>query len=152
MKRFIALSLVFLASGCEGKDAEAVQRVGRKALDKAADLAAEAKAKVPLPLPQGAGPAQLDAEPSVGEKVAKRLRWDRELADAAIEAREEKEGIVLVGQVPTENARRRALAIAASTVGVSEVVDRLKVAAPPPGRDQAQTSSGSVANGERRGQ
>ena len=122
----IALSLACLLAGCEDKDVAAIERVSQKALDKAASLAAQAKDKAPLALPATA----TTAEPTAAEKATKRLRWDRDLADAAIEVRETPEGLILSGSLPSDEARRRAVSIAESTVGVKGVTDRLVVKEP----------------------
>ncbi len=124
MKRLLALSFLCLLVGCDDRELAALRRVGDKALEKASNLAAQAKTKVPLALPDTPPAA---AEPSTVEKVAKRLRWDRDLAQVAIDVKAEKDGLLLTGVVPSEEAKRRAIGIAESTTGVAKVVDQLSV-------------------------
>jgi osmotically-inducible protein OsmY len=66
---------------------------------------------------------------SVQGRVYARLYWDKSLADAPFQI-EAKDGgvVVLKGSVPTAEAKRRAVDLAQSTVGVNEAVDELGVA------------------------
>ena len=62
-------------------------------------------------------------------RVYARLYWDKSLADAPFQV-ETKDGgvVVLKGNVPTSDAKRRAVELADSTVGVNKTVDELSVA------------------------
>ena len=66
---------------------------------------------------------------TVQGRVYARLYWDKSLADAPYKV-ETKDGgvVVLKGSVTTHEAKRRAIDLAQSTVGVNETVDELKVA------------------------
>jgi hypothetical protein len=66
---------------------------------------------------------------TVQGRVYARLYWDKSLADAPYKI-EMKDGgvVVLKGSVPTHEAKRRAVDLAQSTVGVNETVDELAVA------------------------
>ena len=64
-------------------------------------------------------------------RVYGRLRWDKALAEAAIDVQVPQEGIVVLkGSVPSAAARQKAIGLARDTVGVKEVTDELAVAAP----------------------
>jgi hypothetical protein len=68
-------------------------------------------------------------ELSVQGRVYGRLRWDKSLASAPIEITMQNENtVVLAGAVPDDAARTAAVALAQSTVGVENVVDRLAIA------------------------
>jgi hyperosmotically inducible periplasmic protein len=62
-------------------------------------------------------------------RVYARLYWDKSLADAPLKI-ETKDGgvVVLKGSVPSPEAKRRAVELTQSTVGVNEAVDELAVA------------------------
>jgi osmotically-inducible protein OsmY len=63
---------------------------------------------------------------TVQGRVYARLYWDKSLADANLKI-EAKDGgvVVLKGTVPNRDAKRRAVELAQSTVGVNETVDEL---------------------------
>jgi hypothetical protein len=61
-------------------------------------------------------------------RVYGRLRWDKALADEPIEVDVEgKDVVALTGRVPDEAARQKAVQLARDTVGVREVLDRLRI-------------------------
>ena len=67
-------------------------------------------------------------------RVYARLYWDKSLADATIRIETKDKGVVVLkGSVPTREARRRAVELTDSTVGVRETVDELAVG---PNRDK----------------
>jgi osmotically-inducible protein OsmY len=62
-------------------------------------------------------------------RVYARLYWDKALADSTIQIEPKDKGvIVLKGSVPSREAKRRALELSDSTVGVNETIDELGVA------------------------
>lgn len=62
-------------------------------------------------------------------RVYSRLRWDKATTSASIDVQvEDKDRVVLAGTVPNEAAHKKAVELAKDTVGVREVVDRLRVA------------------------
>ena len=64
-------------------------------------------------------------------RVYGRLRWDKAIAGASIDVQVEGEDVVVLsGSVPKESARKKAIELAHDTVGVREVVDKLRVEAP----------------------
>ncbi len=57
------------------------------------------------------------------------MYWDKSLTDSSIRIEPKDKGvIVLKGSVPTREAKRRAVELSDSTVGVNETVDELGVA------------------------
>jgi BON domain len=66
---------------------------------------------------------------TVQGRVYARLYWDKSLADGNLKI-EAKDGgvVVLKGTVPNRDARRRAVELAQSTVGVNDTVDELTLA------------------------
>jgi hypothetical protein len=64
-------------------------------------------------------------------RVYGRLRWDKAIAGASIDVQVEGEDVVVLsGSVPKESARKKAIELANDTVGVREVVDKLRVEPP----------------------
>lgn len=64
-------------------------------------------------------------------RVYSRLRWDKNLADSALDIDAEEGGLVtLRGRVPTNTAKQKAVELATDTVGVNRVVDELTVEPP----------------------
>jgi len=62
-------------------------------------------------------------------RVYARLYWDKSLADATLTIETKDGGVVILkGSVPTREARRRAVELSQSTVGVNETTDELAVA------------------------
>jgi osmotically-inducible protein OsmY len=61
-------------------------------------------------------------------RVYGRLRWDKAFAEEPIDVSVETNDIVaLTGRVPSEAARQQAIELARNTVGVRDVIDRLRV-------------------------
>jgi osmotically-inducible protein OsmY len=61
-------------------------------------------------------------------RVYGRMRWDKAFADEPIDVSVETKDIVtLTGRVPSETARQQAIDLTRNTVGVREVIDRLRV-------------------------
>lgn len=129
MKRLTGLVLLLgLAAGCDDQEIDALRRVGDKAMAKVSGLADQARAKVKLPLPEMPPAAQIPSPAaSLAEQVRCRLKWDRPLADLHLEVRTEGNKIMLSGLVHGDDQRRRAVALAESTVGVDTVIDQLSI-------------------------
>jgi hypothetical protein len=67
-------------------------------------------------------------ELGVQGRVYGRLRWDKALADEPIDVEiQQTDTVVLTGRVPDEKTRQKAVRLAKDTVGVRDVVDRLRV-------------------------
>jgi hyperosmotically inducible periplasmic protein len=66
---------------------------------------------------------------TVQGRVYARLYWDKALADAPFQVEVKNEGVVVLkGSVATNEAKKHAVELAQSTVGVNETVDELGVA------------------------
>ena len=67
----------------------------------------------------------------VVSRVYSRLHWDKTLAGSSLDMEVKAGGIVVLrGVVPDNAAKQKAVALAADTVGVIEVVDQLSLALP----------------------
>lgn len=65
---------------------------------------------------------------SVQGRVYGRLRWDKAFADAPLDVDIQDDAtVILTGRVPSEKAQRRAVRLAENTVGVHNVIDRLRI-------------------------
>ncbi|HEY3391994.1 MAG TPA: BON domain-containing protein [Lacipirellulaceae bacterium] len=118
--------LLALPSQLPAQEEGAGESIGRRidrGLDKITEEVREAWAKARR---------QVD-ELGVQGRVYGRLRWDKALADQPIDVAVEKEStdeqstVILTGRVPDEAARKKAIELAQDTVGVREVIDRLRV-------------------------
>jgi len=68
---------------------------------------------------------------TVNGRVYARLYWDKSLTDATIKIEAKDAGVVVLkGTVPSADARRRAVELCQSTVGVHDTIDELAVALP----------------------
>ena len=66
-------------------------------------------------------------------RVYARIHWDKTLAGSKIELGAPKVGVIsLTGTVASDKAKAKAIELAGDTVGVTEVVDNLKVEAAAP--------------------
>jgi len=121
--RWMALAFwALLSVGCQARDGDLLAQAGQKAALK-------------LGLTRGPSTNTLSGtlrgamgETSLSARVENRLRWDRFLANQAIEVIQSGSATVtLKGQLPEEGMRARALEIARATLGVERVVDELEV-------------------------
>lgn len=112
---------LLLAAGCNRQDTECLARLGRRAADGADGLTARIRESLNRNLQDVGGRALAD-------RVSGRLRWDKGLADAAIEVKADGKALELKGKVKTPEQRRRAVEVAESTVGVETVSDQIQVA------------------------
>jgi osmotically-inducible protein OsmY len=64
-------------------------------------------------------------------RVYGRLRWDKALAGSTLDVQAAGSTITLIGTVPNQSAREKAITLARDTVGVTNVVDQLSLAAKP---------------------
>lgn len=64
-------------------------------------------------------------------RVEARLRWDRYLGDAGIEAKAAGKGVVRLRGTIDPGSRQRAVELAQSTAGVERVIDEMKNAQTP---------------------
>jgi hypothetical protein len=126
MKRMCLGLLLLAACGCGRQDVDRLARMGRAAAVKCQGAAATAQKR----LPPGLSEMRIGVADTLEGRIQTRLRWDRLLHDAAIEARAEGGVIELRGTVADEEQRNWAVRLAESTVGVERVTDNLTVGAP----------------------
>jgi len=119
----LALLAAACASGCGGEDREHLAGVGRKLAERLQAVRAETSGK----LARGWQAARADGEElSLDLRVSVRLRYERELADAAIEVTADGAEVELRGRVRNAGQHRRALELAEATAGVDKVNDALE--------------------------
>ena len=118
---WLLVALACAACGCNNEDATHLARMGQTAVAKVGDLAANHKLATGLQALQ----ADLD-ETALDARVSARLRWDKTLADTQIEVHTQDGEVQLTGQVANVAQRRRAVELAASTVGTDKVTDGLE--------------------------
>jgi osmotically-inducible protein OsmY len=118
-------ALVLLPSGCSKRDTERLACVGRRIVQKAEAMSQDTNDR--LHTGWQSFRANLD-ETGLDARVSTRLRWDKTLEDTPIEVFAVPDnGVELKGSVANLEQRRRAVALAESTVGVERVVDSLAV-------------------------
>ena len=116
----IALSL----TGCSSEDADQLAKVARTSRTKIQQMTGGAPDKL-------AG--SIDAmranwnEIALDTRVSLRLRWDKDMEGAAIEVRATNGSVELRGTVTKMTQRQRAVQLARTTVGVTEVVDSMEI-------------------------
>jgi osmotically-inducible protein OsmY len=116
-----AVGLLALA-GCNRQDTECLARIGHKVMEHAEANGTSLRDRLDANAQGLARPAPLR------DKVADRLRWDSQLADAKIEVTAGDAGEVdLTGTVKSDDQRRRAVELTETTVGVQSVNVRLEV-------------------------
>ncbi len=114
------LVLAALTVGCNRRDAEAMSRIGKKLAVIAGDL----KENLDSGWQGVYKGARLEA------RVSARLRWEKSLADTAIQVKAAGNDIELTGTVQTQEQKRRALDLALSTAGVDKVNETLDIRGP----------------------
>jgi hypothetical protein len=119
------LGCTLLLCGCDGKDPERLQRIGRLVLTKFEDLAGGADGKLANGWQAVRGGASLDG------RVRLRLRWERSLDGSRIQVQTNEPGVVrLQGTVVDGAMRSRAQEIAETTQGVTKVENELTIQGP----------------------
>jgi hypothetical protein len=124
---YASLVLAALAGGCNQEDAERMARVGRKLTARAEGLAGDQAGEF------GKGWQAVRngwQETTLAGRVTARLRWDKKLADAQIQAFTTGNVVELKGTVRDPEQRRRAVDLAESTTGVEKVTDATEIATP----------------------
>jgi osmotically-inducible protein OsmY len=119
--RWLLIALLLGLAGCSHQDADRLARVTRRAAGKLEGLTDGWQS-----LRVGWEGITLDS------RVSARLRWDKGLAGAHIEARASGTTVELEGTVADANQRGRAVEVAETTLGVEHVTDKLTVAGEPP--------------------
>jgi osmotically-inducible protein OsmY len=113
--------LALIIAGCSKGDTERLARVGRKITEKV-----EANTNDRLNTGWQSFRANMK-ENGLTARVSTRLRWDSMLADTPIDVEASGGIVTLSGTVANLEQRRRAVALAESTVGVEKVVDLLEL-------------------------
>ena len=118
MRRAHCWLLLMLLAGCNRSDTEALTRISKRIVARTEAMTGDLRtcAACSWQGPQEAG---------VEGRVAARLRWDKQLADTAIEVVPAGTGVELRGKVRNLEQRRRAVMLADSTAGVEGVKDSL---------------------------
>lgn len=126
IRQGLVLSLALLSCGCS-QDADRLARVFHKTAAKFDGVTAGLRDK----LHNGWGAVRGSvSETSLDSRVSLRLRWDSDMAGADVQVRLTRPSVVeLTGIVADLAQRRRAVELAGTTVGVENVLDRLRVEA-----------------------
>jgi osmotically-inducible protein OsmY len=126
MRRHFSVGLMssLLLSGCSESDAEKLRRVGDKTFDRVTQLAQKVSEELGQTLLEHKPPA---TEPSILERVAQRIHWDRDLAILEIGVAEKEEALVLTGKVKNDALKQHAQDLAERTLGVQKVRNEIEV-------------------------
>jgi hypothetical protein len=120
--------LISCFAGCNRQDADRLARVGRTTATQLSNLAGGPHGKLATGLEAMRGAL---GHATIDSRVAIRLEWDKDLANLDLRVLTTEPGVVrLEGKIADEKQRRRAVSLAASTLGVRQVVDALKVQEP----------------------
>jgi hyperosmotically inducible periplasmic protein len=121
---WLLAGLVLTGMGCNRQDTERLARIGRKTVERTEALTGNVRDS----LTNGwQGVCSTTEETGLEARVATRLRWERSLADVKIDVKVKDSTIELRGNVSDLTKRRRAVALAESTIGVEKVVDLLQM-------------------------
>ena len=114
--------------GCAKQDADRLAHIAQKTGQKLDHLTGGMRSKVAGGWHAARGSL---GEATLDSRVETRLKWDKALANADIQAKTTAPGVVeLKGTVADETQRQRAIDLANSTDGVASVTDSLEVAGP----------------------
>ena len=116
-----------IAGGCNQEDAERVVRIGQKLSSRVESVTAEPTGGLNRGWQVVRNGWQ---ETTLAGRVAARLSWDKQLADARIQASATGAVVELKGTVRDAEQRRRAVDLAETTTGVEKVTDALEITAP----------------------
>jgi len=109
--------------GCKDQDVDRLSRLGGKLAQKAGSLVGGGNG----PLTRGLSGLRLHwGAVAVDARVAARLSWDRNLEGLAIQVDADGAEVKLRGKVPDAARRRRAVELAANTIGVEKVTDEME--------------------------
>jgi osmotically-inducible protein OsmY len=126
---WLLAGLGLLLCGCNHDDAERLARVSQKAAAHVLAAAPDAGNKLRNGW-QGVRGGSLDA--ALDARVALRLQWDKDLADTSITVTAVDGVVELKGTVQTLAQRQKAITLAQSTAGVTQVTDSLQQPAQDP--------------------
>jgi BON domain len=111
--------LLLVLAGCNRQDTEALERISHKVLARAEPWSGEVRNSAVW---KWHNPKQ---EMDLEARVAARLRWDKQLADLALEVKATGNMVEVKGKVGDLDQRRRVIMLAESTIGVESVRDAL---------------------------
>jgi osmotically-inducible protein OsmY len=125
----LTLAVALTPLGCGQQDVDKLARVGRKSAEEFQHATGNTSSQIG----QGwqAVRANLD-ELDLAGRVAARLHWDKDLADAHVEVVATGTAVELKGTITAEDQRARAVLLAQGTVGVQTVTESLRVGSPNP--------------------
>jgi len=116
--------LLFATIGCNAEDAARLGQIGRMIAARAEALSGGPNGKLSTGWPVA---KRAPDEPSTIERVKARLRWDKALANVAIEVSGDGSTVQLNGKIGDQKLKSLAVELAQSTAGVDKVVDSLEV-------------------------
>ncbi len=125
------VSFLSCGTGCSRQDSECLARIGRKLLTKTHDFTADLRDKADQ------GWRDLRGEPSLLERVEERLRWDKHLTGTDLQVSVQQKEVFLKGQAANEHAKKHAVDLAETTLGVERVHDEITL--PPPPLEERKT-------------
>lgn len=120
----LTCALLTTCSGCTNGDVERLGRIWHRVGDRLNSLTSGVRAR--MSRSWTALREQSNAPAVLRERVACRLRLDKSLAASAIEVEVSGTTVTLRGSVPESAARKRAVELAESTVGVETVDDQME--------------------------
>ena len=128
MKRWFGAALALLVCGCGGQDVDHLGRICSLTAGKFNEMVGGPHGKLANGWDAVCGAI---SESTPDARVATRLRWDKELANADIQVLPDGAGVVrLQGHVSDDAQQKRAGELAESTQGVEQVVNELVIGKP----------------------
>jgi BON domain len=125
MRRWHWATLALLVCGCGGQDVDRLGRICTKTAGKFQDMAGGPQGKMANGWQAMCGAL---SDTTLDARVAVRIHWDKELADADIQVQPAGPGVVrLHGTVADAAQHQRAKNLAESTQGVEQVVNDLVI-------------------------
>jgi osmotically-inducible protein OsmY len=120
----VGLAAALCFAGCSDEDTEQLAKVARKSAAKVDAMTGGAPDKLATSVQAVRTNWN---EIALDTRVSVRLRWDKDLEGAVIRAHAAQGVVELKGTVTSMTQRQRAVQLARTTVGVSDVVDALEV-------------------------
>jgi osmotically-inducible protein OsmY len=120
----LIIVLVAFVPGCTKQDTDCLGRIGRKVVDRAHGVTDTVREKIDWKGLRSGGGSTLQ------DKVAGRLRWDKNLEGVPIEVVVTDKNVELKGTVKNQDMRFRAVELAETTAGVDRVTDSLQILDP----------------------
>lgn len=115
---YLGILSLIATTGCNKQDKEGLMRICLKSATRAESAVCELRKNF------GEG---WFACAALESRVSSRLRWDKELADTAINVTTNGSMIELSGRVKSPAQKQRAYELASGTVGVTEVADLMHI-------------------------